>query len=322
MPEIDFFICPTCHSTLKFSNSGNLICEKKHEFENHKNSHYFNLLPNNYLHINDQNVMNFYDDRAQAYDDNLHLTFYTHNLDEDQERKKFISNLSIKPNSRILEIACGTGRDSIIIGNMLNSDGELHLTDISKNMLDICYEKLQSRKIKATLSLSDCHQLPYPDSFFDSVYSFGAIGELSNISAALKEIVRVTKDNGRVVIGDESISPWLKNSNFYKILSTTNPQFEVSVPLENIPFEARNLKLEWVINNCFYLISFDVDKNEPKANFDFKIPGIRGGTYRTRFEGKLEGVSPEAKEHIMQLAIKNKTSVHDLLNKIILDTKK
>ena len=35
---------------------------------------------------------------------------------------------------------------------------------------------------------------------------------------------------------------------------------------------------------------------EPPADFDFEIPGPRGGTRRTRHLGQLEGVKPETKE--------------------------
>ena len=58
-----------------------------------------------------------------------------------------------------------------------------------------------------------------------------------------------------------------------------------------IPLEARNTKIEWVLGQSFYLIDFEIGKGEPTGNFDFKIPGLRGGTYRTRYEGQIEGVS-------------------------------
>ena len=71
----------------------------------------------------------------------------------------------------------------------------------------------------------------------------------------------------------------------------SNPHYKYDLPLKHLPIDARNVKLEWFIGGVFYFISFDVEEGEPKANLDFKIPGQRGGTHRSRYYGKLEGVS-------------------------------
>ena len=68
----------------------------------------------------------------------------------------------------------------------------------------------------------------------------------------------------------------------------------------------------------FYLIDFKVGQGEPLADFDFTIPGIRGGTYRTRYEGELEGVQPKTKEAVWDYCKKNNLSIHDFLEEIIL----
>ena len=109
-------------------------------------------------------------------------------------------------------------------------------------------------------------------------------------------MVRVTKIGGKIVVGDESVAPWLRKTNYYKILKKTNPQFEEELPILHMPVEARETNLEWVLGQSFYLIDFKVGNGEPKGNFDFVIPGLRGGTYRTRHEGEIEGVSKKQKK--------------------------
>ncbi len=99
----------------------------------------------------------------------------------------------------------------------------------------------------------------------------------------------------------------------------TNPMFEEDLPLVDMPIEARNVNLSWVLGNTFYLIDFEVGVGEPTANFDFTIPGIRGGTYRTRYEGQLEGVRPEVKEKAWEFVKSKGLSMHDWLNEIITD---
>ena len=244
----------------------------------------------------DLSAQEFYNGRATQYDDTLHLTFYTHGIDEIETRNSFINNLNINENSKVLEIACGTGRDSELIAERLTgANAEFHLQDLSEDMMLKCYDKLKNFSLKKSFSLSNACYLPYPDNYFDATYSFGAVGEFSDKKQALAEMVRVTKPGGKVVFGDESIPEWYRKTDFYKILTKTNPMFAEEVPWSAFPVEARNTKVEWVIGGTFYLVTFEVGDGEPVANFDFEIPGSRGGTYRTRFEGELEGVSPEAK---------------------------
>ena len=90
----------------------------------------------------DRNVKDFYEGRAEAYEKYLNLTFKTYNEDETEDREKMIDLLNLSPESKVLEVACGTGRDSVLIDRRLNGKGELHLTDISLDMIMIAKEKL------------------------------------------------------------------------------------------------------------------------------------------------------------------------------------
>ncbi len=269
--------------------------------------------------LNDQDAgsRDFYEGRADQYEGTLHLTFVTHNLDEMATRQRFIEKLHIKSGSKILEIACGTGRDSALIADKVGPSGELHLQDISADMMRICRRKLENHPAVASFALANALHLPYPDNYFDAVYSFGALGEFSDQARALKEMVRVAKVGARIVVGDESVPVWLRKTEFYHILKETNPMFEAPLPLSAIPVEARETSIHFVIGQAFYLIEFTVGDGEPVGNFDFPIPGVRGGTYRTRYQGKLEGISPEAKKIAWDAVKKRQTSMHDWLDNLV-----
>ena len=269
------------------------------------------------LHEADEKARRFYDSRVDAYDEYLPLTFKTHNEDEQEVRNRFVDALEIKKGDRTLDIACGTGRDSEIIAQRLGEGGALFMQDIAPVMLRRCVERMEKYQLRKAFCISNALYLPYADEYFDAVYSFGGLGEFSDIGRSLAEMVRVTKVGGKVVVGDESIPPWLRDTEFSKILITTNPQFEAKVPLEDIPVEAREVRLRWVIGGVFYLIDFRVGRGEPAANFDFEIPGPRGGTYRTRYEGQLEGVTREAKELACKAVAKKGTSMHEWLDEVV-----
>ena len=98
--------------------------------------------------------------------------------------------------------------------------------------------------------------------------------------------------------------------------------YEAPLPLGAIPVEARETSIHFVIGQAFYLIEFKVDEGEPTANFDFPIPGIRGGTYRTRYEGRLEGVTPKTKDLAWEAVAKAGINMHEWLDRLVRDAAK
>lgn len=262
-------------------------------------------------------VQDFYDGRSETYDQYLHLTFHTHNEDELQVRNGFVDLLGLSADSSVLEVAAGSGRDSTIISQRLRENGTLCVQDISAGMLSKAREKLQDNACRVSFALGDATKLPYKDRVFDSVFSFGGLGEFPDIRAALKEMVRVCKIGGRIVVGDESIPVWWRDTEFAKILTTTNPQFNAGVPFAELPVDARNVHVRWVIGGVFYLIDFCVGDGPPAGNFDYPIPGHRGGTLRSRYLGQLEGVTPETKELAHKARIKRGISMHDWLEEAV-----
>jgi SAM-dependent methyltransferase len=184
-------------------------------------------------------------------------------------------------------------------------------------MLERCRQRLAGAAVSTSYSVSNACYLPYPDKYFDAVYSFGGLGEFSDIKRSLAEMVRVSKVGAKIVVGDESMPPWLRETEFAKILATTNKQFLAPVPLAEMPVEARDVCLRWVIGGVFYLIDFRVGQGEPTADFDFEIPGPRGGSYRSRYLGQLEGVTVETKRLAEQAREKKGVSMHAWLDEVV-----
>jgi ubiquinone/menaquinone biosynthesis C-methylase UbiE len=260
---------------------------------------------------------NYYETNADAYDTIQGVTFDLHREDEDKVRKDMVSQLQLKPNSKVLELSCGTGRDSVNIAAHLSKGGELFVQDISGSMLQKCRDKLQSSEVPVDYSIGNASYLAFPDNHFDATFSFGGLNVYEDLKRSLAEMVRVTKPGGRIVVGDESLPLWLYETEFGKTLLNANPLFKFKVPYESIPVEARDVTVKWIIGGVYYLISFTVGEGEPKGNFDLEIPGKRGGTLNTRYHGQLEGVSQETKKLVRQAAEKNKVSVHKWLDQVL-----
>lgn len=323
--EVSLYVCPETRKPLALKSveeesggeveSGTLASPEGREYRLRRGMPDLTFPPD--LSAQDEQARSFYDGRAEAYDKYLHLTFKTHGEDEQATRNKFIDALELRPSHRVLEVSCGTGRDSEIIARRLGPEGRLCLQDISPGMLDRCRQRLAGADVPVSYGVSNACYLPYPDNYFDAVYSFGGLGEFSDIRRSLAEMVRVSRPGAKVVVGDESIPPWLRETEFARILVTTNKQFLARVPLEEMPVEAREVCLRWVIGGVFYLIEFRVGEGEPTGDFDFEIPGPRGGTYRTRYLGQLEGVKPETKRLAEQARERRGVSMHNWLDEVV-----
>lgn len=104
-------------------------------------------------------------------------------------------DFSKKP--KILDISCGTGE----LLKAISEKGRSHLfgVDIAEKMLKVARKKLPST---VYLKKADIHQLPFPDNFFDYVISTEAFHHYHNQEIALKEMVRVSKFGGKVIVID------------------------------------------------------------------------------------------------------------------------
>ena len=96
---------------------------------------------------------------------------------------------------------------------------------------------------------------------------------------------RVCKTGGRVVFGDESIAPHLRGTEYAKIAINNNNLWGVETPLNLLPYNANDIQLNYILGNCFYIISFTNGTGFPFMNIDIEHKGIRGGSARTRYYG-------------------------------------
>ena len=220
--------------------------------------------------------------------------------DEDEVQSRWWT-LGLSPGAAVLEIGCGTGRDSFRLARRLDAAGRLHMQDLSPGMVNACVRKMSDPARSAAFrcavdySVSNAMALPFPDATFDAVFHFGGFNQFGDLKAGAAEMARVAKDGGRIVIGDEAVAPWLTGSEFAAIVTTNNALFAAEAPLAALPESARNVTVRWIIGNCFYVIGFNKGDGPPPLDLDLPHKGWRGGTLRTRYFGRLEGVTPEAK---------------------------
>lgn len=256
----------------------------------------------------------------EIYDNSLDWLFEFFHEDEQTLRESMVDLLNIKPDSRVLEIGCGTGRDTIHIARRLNK-GLFYIQDLSGRMVRKCRDNIKKFPFSQTLNVEffvgNGAYLPFPDKYFDAVFHFGGINEFSEKEKAFNEISRVVRRGGKVVIGDESIAPWLREKEYGKILINNNRLIAHDIPLELLPENSKQVCVRWILGNAYYVMDYVVDDGLPSINLDLPHKGKRGGTCRTRYFGQLEGVTVQTKQ-LAQLAVENLgISMHEWLDAIV-----
>ena len=134
-------------------------------------------------------------------------------------RLQRVCELLEDPGSRTLDIGCGPG---IMVEQLLESGSEAFGVDIAEGMISEC-EKSFSGNPNAHFSVGQIENLEFDDEFFDSVVCMGVVEYIADDDIAVKEMARVTKPGGQVIITvPNRLSPYrIWDRNVYRILSNS-----------------------------------------------------------------------------------------------------
>jgi demethylmenaquinone methyltransferase / 2-methoxy-6-polyprenyl-1,4-benzoquinol methylase len=111
-------------------------------------------------------------------------------------RARAVDLAQVGPGSRALDVATGTGDLAIELARRVGPEGSVTGSDFSEVMLGLAREKSSQVRFEWGNAL----ELPYKDASFDAVtVGFGA-RNFSDLRVGLREMARVTREGGRVVV--------------------------------------------------------------------------------------------------------------------------
>ena len=111
--------------------------------------------------------------------------------------------LDPKAGDRILEVGPGTGYYTLDVAEWVKPDGEVEILDLQAEMLDHTMRRAGERGlVNVTPTQSDATSMPYEDGTFDAAYLVTVLGEVPDQDAALRELARVLKPGGRLIVGE------------------------------------------------------------------------------------------------------------------------
>jgi len=118
-------------------------------------------------------------------------------------RERLRSVLRPQPGERLLEIGVGTGYYSLDLAEWVAPEGTLELFDLQQKFLDHVMRAAEERGLSNLVATQgDATALPHEDASIDAVILTAVLGEIPDAAAALREIRRVLKPGGRLVVGE------------------------------------------------------------------------------------------------------------------------
>lgn len=118
-------------------------------------------------------------------------------------RKRLREVLAPQAGEALLEVGPGTGYYSLSAAAWVEPGGQLEIFDLQQAMLDHTMNRVRRSGItNISATQGDAVSLPYADASFDGAYLVAVLGEIPDQAGALKELARVLKPGGRLVVGE------------------------------------------------------------------------------------------------------------------------
>ena len=115
-----------------------------------------------------------------------------------QWRRRAADLAALGPGNRALDVATGTGDLAIALAERVGDDGEVVAVDFSERMLELARAKANGLPVR--FEIANALALPFGDDEFDAAtVGFGA-RNFSDLDRGLREMVRVVRPSGRVVV--------------------------------------------------------------------------------------------------------------------------
>ncbi len=116
-------------------------------------------------------------------------------------REKTADRAKLLPGDSVLDVCCGTGDLALELAGRVTPGGHVVGCDFSEPMLDLAREKARAREATGVrFEWADALRLPYDAGRFDAVTVGFGVRNLADLDRGLREMTRVLRPGGRLVI--------------------------------------------------------------------------------------------------------------------------
>ncbi|MEX0594213.1 MAG: bifunctional demethylmenaquinone methyltransferase/2-methoxy-6-polyprenyl-1,4-benzoquinol methylase UbiE [Balneolaceae bacterium] len=144
-----------------------------------------------------EKVREMFADIAPSYDRvNGILSFGVHHL----WRNEAVRESAVRPGDRVLDCATGTGDLALAFKKAVGRDGVVVGTDFCAEMMETAPAKAVDAELVVRFEVADAMNLPYETDSFDLASIAFGIRNVDDPVVALREMARVVRPGGRVVV--------------------------------------------------------------------------------------------------------------------------
>lgn len=125
-------------------------------------------------------------------------------------RDAYLDKLTFSPDSRVLEIGCGTGVLARALVKRADFAGRVTAVEPSPGLLDAARRLAKQEGVDHLIEfgLGDGHTLDIADAQFETVIAHTVVSHVQDPVALIKEVARVVKPGGMVAIFDGDYASW------------------------------------------------------------------------------------------------------------------
>jgi SAM-dependent methyltransferase len=109
-----------------------------------------------------------------------------------------VGEAGIRRGGVVIDVGCGTGRALPPLREAVGPDGSVIAVDLTPEMLAAARPK--SNAARAAVILADARSLPFADASADAIFAAGLVNHLPDTEAGLRELARVTRAGGLLVL--------------------------------------------------------------------------------------------------------------------------
>jgi ubiquinone/menaquinone biosynthesis C-methylase UbiE len=222
------------------------------------------------------------------------------------------SQLSLPKNACVLDVGCGSG---LIVVELARWGYAVHAIDIAKRMINLTLEHAAQASVSDRIfaSIGDAQSLQFADNTFDLVIAVGVLPYLHLPFTAMKEMARVTKPDGYLIITSD---------NYWRLDRILDPDWSpLFKPLKHFGIKVLNMighKRKRMLDYVYSIKELRVIVNSARLQ-ECKVVAVGFGPFT--FHGKQipDQISVWLTEKLQQLADRdplsplNKLGSHHIL---------